>query len=240
MIGQLYDARVVEWFLTEFHYHSYSCIICAGWYYFDFRFLEIIMNIEQDQVANVDLDGTLCDYNGQLLRDLKAIAGPDDPEIGPGDLHHCSDWLENRINLIRKVPGWWRGLSKLPAGFEILRACQEIGFKINIFTKGPDKAKIAWTEKFEWCDEHVKPIVQDYQMTITQEKSRGYGKVLVDDFPPYMNSWLARRPRGLGIMPEQPWNFDYKHPQVIVYTRNNFDEVAYALRKAYNRLPREA
>ena len=191
---------------------------------------------EVDNVVNFDMDGTLCDYSGQLLKDLKLIAGPSDPEIGLNDLHHCPQWLDNRIDLIRKVPGWWKSLPRLQSGFEILTMFKYIGFKINIFTKGPEKAKIAWTEKFEWCDKHVKPIVHDYQMTVTMEKSRGYGKVLVDDFGPYMDAWIARRPRGLGIMPEQPWNVDYSHPQVIKYNADNFQLVELALQKAYNRL----
>ena len=37
-------------------------------------------------VALVDLDNTLADYEGQLLADLKALAGPDEPEIGLYDL----------------------------------------------------------------------------------------------------------------------------------------------------------
>jgi 5'-nucleotidase len=55
-------------------------------------------------------------------------------------------------------------------------------------------------------------------VTITMDKGLVYGKVLVDDYPEYALRWLKWRKRGLVIMPNQPWNQGFEHPQVHRYT----------------------
>lgn len=57
-----------------------------------------------------------------------------------------------------------------------------------------------------------------------------HGKILVDDWPPYITRWLEWRPRGLVIMPTQKHNAEYTHPQVIRYDGENIEEVAKALK----------
>ena len=71
-------------------------------------------------------------------------------------------------------------------------------------------------------------------------KSKGgvYGRVLVDDWPGYVEDWLAHRPRGLAIMPAHPYNEDFKHPNVIRYlTRDARSNrlVGAALKAAFHR-----
>jgi hypothetical protein len=89
-----------------------------------------------------------------------------------------------------------------------------------ILTKGPYNATSAWTEKVQWCREHIYYV----PITITEDKSLVYGKVLVDDWPPYVTQWLEWRPRGLVIMPDQPWNQDFIHPNVFRY-RGHQDDI---------------
>lgn len=189
-----------------------------------------------ENIALFDMDGTLCDYQGRLLHDLELIASPDEPKVE--NLHDALPWIDRRIDLIRSVPGWWKSLSKLQNGFDILEMCDDIGFDIRILTKGPRRTKIAWTEKVEWIHEEVVPDYPDTQVTITEDKGLVYGKVLVDDFGPYMNRWLKWRPRGLGIMPATDWNKDYSHPNVIRYDGNNKQEVKEALKACYDRIPK--
>lgn len=190
-----------------------------------------------EQIVLFDMDGTLCDYEGQLIRDLQELANPSDPIIQ--DLHNCPEWIDKRIDLIRKVPGWWRNLQRLELGFDVLEICKLIGFEIRILTKGPRRTKNAWTEKVEWIHEHVVPDIPNTLMTITEDKGLVYGKVLVDDFGPYMDRWLRWRPRGLGIMPAQKWNQNYSHPNVIRYDGKNKQQIREALLKSYRRPPRE-
>ena len=47
----------------------------------------------------------------------------------------------------------------------------------------------------------------------------------MDDWPEYIKPWLEWRPRGLVIMPDQPWNQDFEHPQVVRHTDDNLAEV---------------
>ncbi len=95
-----------------------------------------------------------------------------------------------------------------------------------ILTQGPSKNPPAWTGKKLWIDENLGPEVD---VTITRDKGLVYGKVLVDDFPPYIERWLAWRKNGLVIMPVNELNKDYKHSRVIRYDGTNIDEVRLAM-----------
>lgn len=165
---------------------------------------------KSEPVALVDLDGTLADYNGAMTAALEEIATPGDQTIiGQQAPSH----LRARQLMIRSQPGWWRNLPKLEKGFEILKVLRELDFEIHILTKGPNKTTNAWTEKVEWCQEHVP----DASIVIAQDKGLVYGKVLVDDWPDYVTRWLEWRPRGYVIMPDQPWNHGFKHSLVSKY-----------------------
>ena len=75
----------------------------------------------------------------------------------------------------------------------------------------------------------------DQRITITQDKGLVYGKVLVDDYPVYVVRWLEWRPRGLVIMPANPSNVRFTHPNVIRYDSTNIDEVKAAIKAAKRR-----
>lgn len=164
-------------------------------------------------IALVDMDGTLADYNGAMTRDLAQLADPEVlADLGDLDFLERKPHMKARMDLIKRQPGWWAGLAKLPQGFQILDILRQLEYRIHILTRGPKTNINAWTEKAAWIRQHVP----DYKgLTITLDKSLVYGKVLVDDWPPYVKGWLKHRPRGLVIMPDQPWNQGYEHPQVI-------------------------
>jgi len=152
-------------------------------------------------VALIDMDGTIADYHGALKRDLTKLLGPDEAlQVPIGE--NTPEYLRERVRLIRGQAGWWRNLTKLEAGFQIAECLREYQFSLNILTKGPYQNPSSWTEKREWCQEHIP----DALVTITEDKSLVYGKILVDDWPPYIDSWLRWRPRGWVIIPAQPWN----------------------------------
>jgi 5'-nucleotidase len=100
---------------------------------------------------------------------------------------------------------------------------------------GPFKSR-AWKEKLEWCREHLD---EKTPVTITENKSLTYGRLLFDDWPEYYRPWLKQRPRGLVVALEHPWNKDETHPRVVRYDGSNLDEIRKAVQAAYDREDRE-
>lgn len=173
------------------------------------------------------MDGTLCDYAGALWTGLDALWSPDEPRIFPVSGVRHPDYIHRRILLIRNQPGWWRNLKPLDLGFAILDLVRELGFRTSILTQGPKSSPNAYTEKFQWVRDNIKD--PNVGVTITQDKGSYYGKVLVDDHPPYLEAWLKHRPRGLAVIPDQPWNQGWEHPQAVRATLTNLDQVRHRL-----------
>lgn len=173
-------------------------------------------------VALFDLDGTLADYDTALERDLKATLSEED--YANWRVNQEKPRIKRLIRLIRSQPDWWVNLAQLKDGFEVLQIARDLMFSINILTKGPYNHPNSWTEKVAWCRKNVP----DASITITEDKSLVYGKLLVDDWPDYVTSWLEFRPRGLVILPDRPWNQGLEHPQIIRY-KNNLPEIRKAL-----------
>jgi len=172
-------------------------------------------------VALVDMDNTLVDYEGQLLKDLGNLRSPEEQEVGVYE--PWPDHIRARARLIKDKDGWWRNLPDFKLGWDVYRILHDLEFDVHILTKGPNNAPQAWTEKVQWCQKNLED--SDDSITITGDKSLVYGRVLVDDYPGYMDRWLKWRPRGLGIMPAHHYNEGYKHPNVIRYDGTNLEEV---------------
>lgn len=182
-------------------------------------------------IALVDMDGTLADYDTAIRAGLEAIRSPGDPEI-TGDTHNGPDWLQARIRLIRSQPRFWRNLPRIELGFRVLALLEEQTYRITVLTKGPASTTRAWTEKRDWCHEHLpgKPV------TVTEDKGLVYGRVLFDDYPEYIIRWQQWRPRGLVLMLDQPWNCNFEHPNVVrIQSDADFPEVRRRLIEARDR-----
>jgi len=168
-------------------------------------------------IALVDMDGTLANFMGALVAQLELLRSPGEPLL---DLTSNDEddppWLKARKRLIKSRPGFWRNLERIEAGFEMVDVLRHLGYKIHVLTRGPANNSIAWSEKLDWVREHLG----DTSVTITLDKGLVYGRVLVDDYPEYALSWLKHRPRGKVIMPSQPWNVGFEHPQVIRMPEN--------------------
>ena len=156
---------------------------------------------DRENIALVDMDGTVADFDKTLQADYKAVIG---------DNKVSTETEELIKSLIKKQAGWWRNLPQIGLGTAIAEHLVQIGFKIMVLTKGPVKTTSAWTEKVEWCAKYM-PYAD---VTITHDKGLVYGKILVDDWPAYIERWLQWRPRGVVLMPDQPWNQKFSHPQV--------------------------
>jgi len=174
---------------------------------------------KSELVALIDMDGTLCDYDGAMRRDMARIAAPGDST----ELYRLGEppHMRERRKLIQDQPGWWRNLEPLPLGMTIASGLSDLGFRLMVLTKGPMKRNpAAWGEKVEWCRQHLP----DVPITVTTDKGLTYGKILVDDWPEYVERWLEWRPRGLVLMPAHPWNEEFEHPNVMRCTPENLSE----------------
>ena len=182
-------------------------------------------------IALMDMDGTLCDYDGAMQRDLAKLASPNEEyEItGYGQQH--PDYIWERMKLIKSRGEWWENLPQLKLGFDILNILKKLNFQISILTQGPKENPIAWSHKVSWCMKNVP----DLDITITRDKGLVYGKVLVDDYPEYIERWLKWRPRGFVIMPAQKWNENFVNDKVLRYNGENLNEVQNLLEKIKDR-----
>lgn len=164
-------------------------------------------------IALIDLDGTVADYDGSMREALLKLQSPNDPLLEES-LRNAPEWMEERQRLIKQSPGFWRNLPRIHRGFEIVGALRNLSFRLMVLSKGPVKTTGAWTEKLLWCQEHL-PDVGVAIMSEPDAKGLVYGRVLVDDWPPFIESWLERRARGLVVMLDHPYNRSFEHPRVF-------------------------
>ena len=188
--------------------------------------------MNEDSIGLFDLDGSLADYDKAVLTGLARLQAPHEPLIDAVRPAFEIPHLYARIDLITREPGWWLNLEPIALGFQILELAKEIGFQIQVLTQGPKTNPLAWKEKVEWCQRHLG---SDTDIHITRNKGLVYGKFLYDDYPVYMLRWLEHRPRGLGIMPVNSSNADFRHPQVVRWDGTNLDEVTESLQAAFHR-----
>lgn len=173
-----------------------------------------IKDLDPEPIALLDLDGTVADFDGELTRQMRLLQAPDEePFVNVGNFEGPPH-VEARKLLIKSQPGFWRNLPRLPLGFEILDLLRELRFTTHILSKTPRRPLAAHTEKAEWCEAHVP----DLPVMLTKDKGLHYGKVLVDDWPPFAERWLMWRKRGFVVVPAQPWNDGFQHPNVFRYT----------------------
>jgi FMN phosphatase YigB (HAD superfamily) len=186
-----------------------------------------------DAVCLFDLDGTLADYDTAMAEGMERLVSPAEIATRTTPLGAEPWWygkaryLAERRTLIKNQVGFWRNLQRLEHGFHVLEVARGLGFENHALTKGPWNPR-AWMEKVEWCQEHVP----DLHVTIGQKKSLVYGKVLVDDWPPYFLPWLEVRPRGLVVAIKQRWNSDITHPNLVIYDGHNLGQVRERMFKA--------
>jgi phosphoglycolate phosphatase-like HAD superfamily hydrolase len=190
-----------------------------------------------DNIALFDLDGSLADYTGALVRELEALRSDEEPPVTLENIWKMEKkpYIGHRMRLIKSVPGFWLNLEPIELGMLVFDWTRRFGFTNHILTKGPKKIPLAWDEKVRWCHKHLG---EDEDIHITSDKGLVYGKLLYDDYPDYMLRWLKHRPRGLGIMPTTPTNKDFSHPQVVkVSGIEDMEKVFRALRICLERKP---
>ncbi|MCK4997795.1 hypothetical protein KAS08_05830 [Candidatus Pacearchaeota archaeon] len=184
---------------------------------------------DADLIGLFDMDDTLVDYTGGITCSLNAIKGENEPRYKSPIPRNPLN--KTRVDVIRNVPGWWENLKRLKLGFDVYELAKELGYQLHVATQGPIASSNAWTEKFNWVQREIPEAI----ITITRKKSLIYGRFLVDDYPEFLEAWLNKRPRGIGIMPAHPHNEGFSHPRVVRYDGTNLDEVKEKLLWAKNR-----
>lgn len=184
-------------------------------------------------IAQLDMDGTVADFDKEMIKRLNLIRNPLEPEVGANyrSLEKLLPYIKERIRLIMAEDSFWEDLPRFQLGFDILTVLDELGFDVCVLTKGPRSNPRAWSRKVVWCEKHLP----GRDVTVTRRKGQVYGRVLVDDFPEYITEWLEYRPRGVVIMPANDGNKDFKHSRVTRYDGTNIAEVRRVLEKARDR-----
>lgn len=175
-----------------------------------------------------DMDGTLADFSKGINEGMQAIAAPG--EIIAEEFDEEPEYMKRRRRLIKAQPGFWRNLERIPDGFTLWGLAEDLGFKPMVLSKGPSWHPQAWAEKVEWCHKHLGHHVP---ITLGEDKSLVYGKVLFDDWPPYFLSWLKVRPRGLVVSVAQEWNKGIEHPNYMRFdgSEGSYREIGLRLAK---------
>ena len=184
---------------------------------------------EEGIVAYYDMDGTLADYEGAMLASLEELRAPEEPL--PTVRHDIEQppHILARMKLIKSKGEWWENLPRFQLGWDVYEITKRLGFRHFILTQGPRKNPIAWSHKLRWI---MKELPEIENVCITRDKGLNYGRLLVDDYPEYVERWLKHRPRGAVIMPAHPYNEGFEHPGVVRYDGTNLDEVEHLVKWA--------
>lgn len=180
------------------------------------------MSKKPEKIVLMDMDGSMADYDEAMQRELRKIMAPGErlPE-DPFKAREDSPYWENRMSLIKRQTGFWLGLEPIQLGLGFYRYFLNRGYRVMVLTKGPGHTPSAWGEKLLWAREHMP----EAQITITDDKSLTYGRVLYDDWPNHITAWLKRSPRGKVIIRDRQYNRSFIHPRVMrVYDHEHFDD----------------
>ena len=172
-----------------------------------------------EPIALFDLDGSLANFDASMQVKLAELRSPgEDPAVEDNE---SIPYVKARRQMIKRQPGFWRDLSTIPLGFQVLEEARVQRFWCQILSKSPRKIPSAAGEKIEWCVKHVP----DLPIVLSEDKGLVYGKLLCDDWPEYIERWITWRPRGLVIAVAQRWNvgIDKRFPKNVVrYDGTNF------------------
>ena len=89
-----------------------------------------------DNIALIDLDGTVCDHDGALERDLNLLRSPSEPLINISkwrDKSKMPSHISSRTYMIRDRSCWWRDLPPIKQGMDL------VGLKSSYLRGSPER-----------------------------------------------------------------------------------------------------
>jgi 5'-nucleotidase len=182
---------------------------------------------EPEPIALIDLDNSVADYSKSMNSWLKLLRAPEETFRVDRTIGYDNDpaYMSARRKVIQSLPGFWRSLEEIELGFDVVKMLLELDYRLHVLTKGPSSktSTAAFAEKVDWSRQHLPGV----PVTISDDKGLVYGKVLLDDWPPYVERWLQWRPRGLVIAVAQSWNTDIEslNERIIRYDGSNREYV---------------
>ena len=113
------------------------------------------MDGASENIALFDMDGTLCDYEVALSRDLERLRSPEEGIWGGPVRDDAPEYLRNRADLIRSNENWWAGLPKFQLGWDVLEVAKTLEYRTMILTQGPRRNPASWSGKKKWIDRNL-------------------------------------------------------------------------------------
>ena len=114
--------------------------------------------MEEKEIVYVDMDGTICDFEGAFHRDLA-----ENPAIKFPQSQHR----------------FWVNLKPIPGALEAYKKLEE-KYDVYILTSPSTRNVLCYTEKAEWIREHLG-FEALKKLIISKNKSLMMGKYLIDD-----------------------------------------------------------
>ena len=123
-----------------------------------------------DNIALIDLDGTVADHDAALLHDLMEIHAPEEPPIDLNKWRNknlAPQYMFNRMQMIRSCSSWWENLPVIRSGMMVVDIMISLGFRIVVLTQGPKANPSAWKGKVKWVQKYMPG---NTDMIVTRDK----------------------------------------------------------------------
>lgn len=136
----------------------------------------------------LDLDEVLADWVGEFVRRFQERYPhlPCVPQAERTDYnqnaYHPSPEERAAMNAVLHEPGYYAALEPIPGSRQAVREMRKAGFDVAICTKSFLSHATCASEKFEWV-RRVHGQTMAGATTITSDKTRVLGDVLIDDHP---------------------------------------------------------
>lgn len=157
--------------------------------------------MSRDRVI-VDMDHILVDFFGGLLSVYNRETGEN---IQPDDIQgwNMAMYVQQPrlLDDIFRRPGFFRGLQPLPGARQGLELLVEAGFRPEIVSTGVTPH--SYSEKAEWCLEHLGVDIRHVHLTHDKGGFRGVG--IIDDGAHNIRAFRAHNPRAKAM------SFDWAH-----------------------------
>ena len=140
------------------------------------------------RVILVDMDGTVCDFDGRALDMLSQKYGVKPPPVEDRAYPLRDSFLddeETRLRMVEdmKSPGFFREMAPIEGAVEALLEMQaEAELEVFLCTAPLSKSPICAAEKIEWVINHLGKDWVD-RIVLTRDKSLVQGDMLIDDAP---------------------------------------------------------